>query len=197
MDYREQWQYAKGYHWSSLPGYVSERHAVSIIDYDLILLMVGGRRGYRDFVIDGLKRDIENPFKKVKSRIILGGDEFVTYAKQYLRRVSRREQPSYRELMMITLEPEVVLGILTRECGINKESLQQRGANGVLRGIVAELLYKYCEITQVQIGGLLGDIDYVSVHQMRRRLKKKMAENTAVRERYKKAEARIKAACTM
>ncbi len=197
LDYREQWQYVKGYHWSSLPGYVSERHAVSIIDYDLLLSMVGGRRGYRDFVIDGLKRDIENPFKKVKSRIILGGDEFVTYAKQYLRRVSRREQPSYRELMTITLEPEVVLGILTRECGINKELLQQRGANGVLRGITAELLYKYCEITQVQIGGLLGDIDYVSVHQLRRRLKKKMAENMEVKERYEKAEARIKAACTM
>jgi len=133
----------------------------------------------------------------VKSRIILGDDEFVTYTKQYLRRVLRREQPSYRELMTITLEPEVVLGILTRECGINKESLQQRGANGVLRGIVAELLYKYCEITQAQIGGLLGDIDYVSVHQLRRRLKKKMAENTEVKERYEEAEARIKAACTM
>jgi len=59
LDYREQWQYAKGYHWSSLPGYVSKRHAVSIINYDLILSMVGGRRGYRDFVIDGLKRDID------------------------------------------------------------------------------------------------------------------------------------------
>jgi len=38
----------------------------------------------------------------------------------------------------------------------------------MLRIIAAELLYKYCEITQVQIGGLLGGIDYVSVHQLRR-----------------------------
>ena len=197
LDHQERWQYAKGYHWSSLAGYVSERHVVPIVNYDLILSMVGGRRGYRAFMIDGLKRDIENPFKNVKSRIILGDDEFVTYAKQYLRRVSRREQPSYRDLMMTTLEPEVVLRILRRECGISEDSLRKRGAAGELRGIVAELLYKYCEITQVQIGSLLGDIDYVSVHQLRRRLKKKMAENPKVRERYEKAEARIKTACIM
>ena len=67
----------------------------------------------------------------------------------------------------------------------------------MLRRIVAELLYKYCEITQVQIGSLLGGIDYVSMHQLRRRLKKKMAENMAVKERYEEAEARIKAACIM
>lgn len=197
LSYREQWAYARTYPWSSLPGYVSGRHAVRTIDYDLILSMIGGRRGYRDFVIDGLKRGIENPFKQVKSRIILGGDEFAAYAKQYLQRVSRREQPSYRELVTITLAPAVVLGILRRECGISEDSLRQRRAHGVLRGIVAELLYKYCEITQVQIGRLLGDIDYVSVHQLRRRLKKKMAENKEVRERYEEAEARIKAACIM
>jgi len=33
------------------------------------------------------------------------------------------------------------------------------------------------------------------VHQLRRRLKKKMAENMEVKERYEEAEARVKAAC--
>jgi putative transposase len=197
LDYRQKWCYARDYQWSSLAGYVSLRHAVRAVDYALILSMVGGRRAYRDFVLDGLKRDIESPFKKVRSRIILGDDDFAKEVKQYLKRGSRREQPSYRDLTMSVLAPEVFLGILRRECGITEKLLQQRGANGVLRGIVAELLYKYCEITQSQIGNLLGRIDYVSVHQLRRRMRKKMLDNEKVRQRYNSIEAKIKQSCIM
>jgi len=192
LDYREKWRYARDYGWSSLPGYVSERRAIPMIDYDLLLSMVGNRRAYRDFVLDGLKRDIENPFKKVKSRIILGNDDFAADVKQYLRRGSRREQPSYRDIVTTVLEPEVVLGILRREYRISKELLQRRGTQGVIRGIVAELLYKYCEITQVQIGQLLGDIDYMAVCQLRKRLKEKMQQDAAIKKKYVEIEALLK-----
>ena len=192
LDYREKWRYARDYQWSSLPGYVSKRRVISMIDYDLLLSMVGNRRAYQDFVIDGLKRDMENPFKQVKSRIILGDDDFAADVKQYLRRGSRREQPSYRDIVTTVLEPEVVLGILQREYRISKELLQRRGAQGLLRGIAAELLYKYCEITQVQIGQLLGDIDYMAVCQLRKRLKEKMQQDAAVTKRYVEIEALLK-----
>ena len=197
LDYQERWQYARGYRWSSLAGYVSERNVVRDVNYDLILSMVGGRKKYRDFVVDGLKRDIESPFRKIRSRIILGDADFVAKAKRFLRRGSLREQPSYRDLVMSTIEPEVVVGIITKEFEINQESLRQRRANGEIRGIVADLLYKYCDITQSQIGSYLGDIDYVSVHQLRRRLREKMNENAEVRQRYAEAEAKVKAACIM
>ncbi|MBE0433007.1 transposase [candidate division WOR-3 bacterium] len=194
---RARWEKARDYPWSSLAGYANERHAVPFVNYDLILCMVGGRRAYRAFVIDGIKKNIEDPFKRVRSRVILGSDEFITQAKQYLRRVSRREQPAYQDLMTPVLEPEQLLGILSRECGINIDSLRQRRTAGELRGIAADLLYKYCDITQTQIGRLLGNIDYVSVHQLRRRLKKKMAEDVGLREHYRRIEAKIKAACIM
>ena len=192
LDYQDKWQHAKGYQWSSLPGYMSERRAISVIDYDLILSMVGGRRAYRAFIIDGLKRGIENPFKKVRNRIILGDANFARKAKRFLKRGSVREQPSYRDMVVSTLEPEVVLGILQRDCGISEESLKVRNSNGVMRGIAAELLYKYCEITQAQIGHLLGDIDYMSVSQLRRRLKEKMNQDVGIRKRYAEVEAKLK-----
>ncbi len=192
LDYREKWRYARDYQWSSLSGYVSERRAIPMIAYDLLLSMVGNRRAYQDFVIDGLKRDMENPFKQVKSRIILGNDDFAADVKQYLRRGSRREQPSYRDIVTTVLEPEVVLGILQQEYRISKELLQRRGAQGLLRGIAAELLYKYCEITQVQIGQLLGNIDYMAVCQLRKRLKEKMQQDAAVTKRYVETEALLK-----
>jgi len=109
-----------------------------------------------------------------------------------LKRGSVREQPAYCDLVVSTLAPEVVMGILQRECGISEESLKVRKSNGVMRGIAAELLYKYCEITQAQIGHLLGDIDYMSVSQLRRRLKEKMQQDVGIRKRYAEVEAKLK-----
>ncbi len=191
-EYRDRWRCAKDYKWSSLAGYVSVRQSISLVNYDLILPMVGSRRAYRDFMLDGLKHDMVDPFKKVRNGIILGDDDFAEEVKQYLKRASCREQPSYRDIITPVLEPDVVLGILEREYRISEESIRQRGANGVLRGIVAELLYKYCEITQAQIGGFLGDIDYMSVSQLRRRLKERMSEDAEISRRYTEFEASIK-----
>jgi putative transposase len=188
LDYRVQWQYAKEYQWSSIRGYLEEKKALKNIEYGLILAMVGDRNGYRKSVIDGIKKGIDNPFQKVKSRVILGDDDFVARAKKYIRRASVREQPSYRDVVIKTLEPEVVLGVLSRECGIKKGILQRRRVNGEVRGMVAELLYKYSEITQVQIGRLIGDVDYVSVHYLRKRFRERMKENSKIRKIYQKTE---------
>jgi len=192
LGYRERWQYVRDYQWSSMPGYLDEKKVVKNVDYGLILSMVNDRSQYRKFVLDGIKKDIDNPFKKVKSRIILGDDDFVMKAKKYIRRASVREQPSYRDIMIKTLEPEVVLGILTREFGIKKGIIQRRGVNGEIRGMVAELLYKYSDITQAQIGKLIGDIDYVSVHHLRKRFREKMKKSSKVREIYKKTEVKLR-----
>lgn len=191
LEYREQWQYVRDYQWSSLAGYLNEKGVVKNIEYGLILSMVGGRKAYRKFVIDGIKKDIDNPFKTAKSRIILGDDDFVARAKKYIRRASIREQPSYRDIVITVLEPEIVLGILSKECGIKKGVLQRRGVNGDIRGMVAELLYKYSDITQARIGRLIGDIDYVSVHHLRKRFREKMRKSSKVRETFKQAEIKL------
>ncbi len=197
LDYRARWFGAKEYQWSSLAGYVSERRIVGYVDYDLVLAMVGGRRQYRDFIIDGIRWDIASPFKNVQSRMIVGDADFVTRVKRYLRHGSLRDQPSYRELVINVLEPEVVVDILGRQCGISRESLQKCKSNGVIRGIAAELVYKYCKITQSQIGSLLGGIDYGAVHLLRRRLREKMNKDAALKKRYEEIEAKVKSICRM
>ena len=148
LDYRDKWRYAQDYHWSSIHGYLDEKKVVKYIDYSLIISMIGDRTEYWKFLLDGIKKDLDNPFKQAKSRMILGDDDFVMKVKRYIKRASVREQPSYRDIVIKTLEPEAVLGILTREFGITKTILQQRGVKGEIRGMVAELLYRYSEITQ-------------------------------------------------
>jgi hypothetical protein len=195
--YSERWQYVKGYRWSSLPGYVDEKAVLDFVAYGLILEMVGGRRAYRSYMTGALKRAEQNPFKKVKHRMILGGEDFVAEVKRNLKKGSLRDQPAYRDLVITVLEPEVLLRLLSQEYGISKKSFQKRKGNGVIRGIAAELLYKYCEITQSQIGKLLGNIDYGAVYLLRRRLKERMKGDVAIRQRYYELEAKVQNACRM
>ena len=178
--------------WSSLPGYLDARYAQDFVDYERVLARAGGRRAYRTFVMDGLKLGLENPFKRVLDRLVLGDKEFESSVKRHLRRVAPREQPSYREMISVALAPEAVLGVLRREFNISNEMLARRGVNGLIRGIVAELLYKYCDLTQDRIGQILGGIDYVAVSLLRKRLRKRMEQDDEARRRYAAFEARIK-----
>lgn len=162
--------------------------------YNLILSMTGGHSAYHSFIVDGLNHGFDNPFRELKGRIILGDDDFVKKVKRRLLRGSLREQPSFRDIETKVLEPEVVMGILKRECGVNMESLRQRRTQGTLRGMVAELLYRYCEITQTAIGRLLGDIDYMAVAQLRKRLRAQLEQKTEVMKRYQEMESKIQRA---
>jgi len=194
--YKERWRYVQGYHWSSLPGYFDKRKVVNFVDYDFILSMVGGRRQYREFVFDGLKHDVGNPFEEVKSRVILGGDDFVARVKgEYIVGGSLREQPSYRGLVVDVIEPEVVMGCVADVLGIDRALMTKHRVNGVVRGIVAELLYKYSNLTQMQIGQLLGEVDYGAVYQLRRRLKERMSWDGQVKSQYMKVEKKLKEIC--
>ena len=58
--------------------------------------------------------------------------------------------------------------------------------------MVAELLYRYCEITQAQIGRLLGGIDYVSVNMLRKRVRARMLSDPKLNEQFMQWEERIK-----
>lgn len=188
---RERWQRAIKYPWSSLPGYLNTKLMLDFVDYDTILSMVSGRRAYRTFVRDGLRPNIQSPFKNVRNRMILGDEDFAASVQHYLRGVSSREQPAYREMIEHTVEPTVVLQFLLRELEINKAALARRGSHGITRGIVAELLYKHCVTTQAQIGALLGNIDYMSVYQLRGRLKRKMKDDLAVKKRFNEIEIKL------
>jgi REP element-mobilizing transposase RayT len=198
-NYQERWQYARRYRWSSFPGYIDTKKVLDIIDYDVILGMVGGRREYGVFVLDGVKNDLKNPFADVKHQMILGDDDFVARIKgEYIEGGSLREQPSYRNLVVEIVDPEVVLDCVVEVCGVDTVIMSQprvRGG-GVVRGIAAELLYKYSGLTEVEIGRLLGGIDYGGVHQLRRRLRKQIDYDNNIKGKYVKVENALKKLCS-
>jgi hypothetical protein len=63
--------------------------------------------------------------------------------------------------------------------------------DGEIRGMVAELLYKYRDVIQSQIGRILGDTDYVSVHYLWKR-SERMKEYSKMKKIYQKAAVRLR-----
>jgi putative transposase len=195
-DYHTQWQYLRGYPWSSLQGYMSEKWAVDFVNYDMVLTMVGGRRAYQRFVAEGLREGMPDLFDKVQYQTILGDAAFVARVKdEHIEEGSRREQPVYREMVTPVLAPEVVLTYTAKALGMRPRDLSGRMGNGIARGIVAELLYRYCGITQQEIGQLLGGIEYTAVSMLRFRLKTRMNNDARLRKRYAKAERALQRYC--
>lgn len=192
-DYEHRWQHARTYRWSSLRGYCNRQTIINFVDYDLILSMVGGRRAYQRFIVDGLKNDIENPFKHAIHQGILGRDDFVKRVKsEHIKGGSVRDQPAYRRLIAEELEPGVVIGCVVEVCGIDRAALGQRRDSGVERGIVSELLYRYSGLTLKEIGRLLGGIDYSAVNKLRSRLQEKMAHDNEIKKQYVKAANKVR-----
>jgi hypothetical protein len=195
-DYRDQWQYISRYRWSSLPGYLFEKKVVDVVDYEMILEMTGGRDAYRRFLWDGLKDGVKHPFEDVQHQAILGNGDFVALVKsKYVEKGSLREQPMYRGMVSEVIEPEVVISCVATILGIGMESIMVRSGNGLVRGIVAEMLHRYSALTQREIGGFLGGIDYTAVSMLRRRLKERIENDRAVSDRYIQVEHRLRSIC--
>lgn len=192
IDYRRPWHVLQRYQWSSLRGYLYHRKTVDFTNYDLLLEMIGGRRSYRRFILDGLIKGVTNPFDDVQHQAILGNDNFVAgVKKEYMKKGSLREQPIYRNMIRVEVAPEIIISCVTDILGIRRKELLERYGNGIARGIVSDLLYRYSDLTQRDIGNLLG-IDYSSVNKVRNRLKNQMLKKQEILSLYRKIERQIK-----
>jgi putative transposase len=175
----KKWQYVMKYQWSSLAGYVNAKRAVDFVKYDLVLDMVGGRRAYQRFLLDGAKKGLDDIYEDVQYQTILGNDDFVALVKgEYLKQGSLHEQPPYRNLVAKTIKPERVIACCAEALGTEANQLKVRSGDGTIRGIVADMLYQYSGITHRAIGELLGGIGYTAVNMLRTRLRKKIQDPT-------------------
>lgn len=186
------WSKTMSYKWSSLPGYINDRSTLRFITYDLVLEMIGGRRSYRDFVKDGIEHEDQNPFEKVKEGAILGDADFIATVKsKFLSDGSLSEQPAYKNLVVPRIDPHLIIQTICESLGLDAATATKKMADGVTKGILCELLYRYSGLKETEIGELLGGIGYAAVSQSRRRLKQKTLENKNIGERLKSVEQRL------
>lgn len=196
LPYREQWQYVCRYRWSSLPGYLTATDSRDFVNREMILATTGGRVEYQKFLLDGLKYGAGNPFSDVQHQSILGDDDFVDLVRrEYVDRGSLREQPMYRSMIAAKLEPQVVLSRVAALLGTEEKEVTVRSGDGIVRGMIAEFLYRYSDISQSEIGRLLGGISYTAVSMLRRRLSERLRNDQSLAQRYDQVEAGLRRIC--
>ena len=187
------WQDATSYRWSSLPGYLRKRKIQCFVYYDQILSIIGSRRYYEQFVADGIRYGIVNPFKDVRYGLLLGDDNFVKRMRaECIEEGSKSEQPSYHELVVENLEPQRVIECVAEIYGVKKQSILDYYGNSEIRGMASEFLYRFSAVTQAEIGQLLGGISYSGVSRLRHRLQRKLKSNQQTLAQYQEAETRLK-----
>ena len=177
---------------SSLLGYFSLSKRRDFVDYKTVLSYMGGdnrkgRQSYRQFIKWGIEEDLESPLELGKGSGIVGEDDFIQWIKEEFlsKEVSKREQPALRELGK-EFKPEVLIDHFTDLIGKSKEEICQRGKKSLERTILIEFLYRFCRITQPEIGRLVGGIDYSGVSQARKRLQIRLEREPRFRKRFDK-----------
>jgi REP element-mobilizing transposase RayT len=177
---------------SSLPGYFSVRKRMDFVNYEFILDYMGGdnrsgRSKYRRFIHRGLQQELDNPLELGTGNGIVGEGQFIKWVKDTFisKETPKRELPALRVLSR-TFEPEDLIQQFLNIKGTSVENICQRGKKSPERAMLMELLYRYCHLTQPEIGRLVGGIDYSAVSQARRRLQIRMEQKPRVKRNFDK-----------
>jgi hypothetical protein len=139
-----------------------------------------GRNEYRKVVEEGFREEILSPLERGKGTGVIGGDDFIEKVKRLFARdkTSPREQPALRELSK-KIKPDDLIEKYAKLSNIKREELTKKGRQSTERAMLMELMYRFCNITQPEIGRMMGGIDYSAVSQERKRLLFKMQHEPA------------------
>ena len=186
----------KGYRWSSLPGYLKIRSRENILRYDAVLGYMGGddRKGrirYRDFVLGGLSRKLDNPLEKAKAGAILGSDDFVIRIKEQfldIKILKNKDYPHVKTLKKVVPVNEIAQAV-GKEYGIKPEELlRTRSRWREARQVLIELSYllNFRKKSLQKLGEELGGIGGDSVAHAHQRIQRKVEKDKKLSRRLKR-----------
>lgn len=182
---------------TSLAGYLNVKKRKEFACYKMILDYLGGdtqkaRNEYRKFVEEGFREEISSPLERGKGTGVIGGDDFIEKVKQLFGRdkKSPREQPALRELSK-KIKPDDLIEKYAKLANIKREELTKKGRQSTERAMLMELLYRNCNVSQPEIGRMMGGIDYSAVSQARKRLLFKMQHEPAWGKRFSEMQNKL------
>lgn len=152
--------------WSSLRAYVGAVAVPRWLTVEEVLSEFGrrGKRGYREFIMEGMKGGVRTPWEEVKGQVLIGSEEFVKkVAERFLgdRREKPGEESRVREI--VGVKAETVIREIGRYYGIRGEDLRRRERRYTEpRYIASYLLRRHCLMGLREIGGRVG-LHYSSV----------------------------------
>jgi REP element-mobilizing transposase RayT len=189
---KERWDILQKDPSNSLKGYLSKWKRKGFVNYRTVFDYIGGdnrkgRQAYREFILEGVERGVDNPLELGKGCGIVGENAFIEWIKEkYLSKTeSRREQPALKKLRK-SIRPEELMERFILLIGKPGEEICQRGRHSEERAMMMEVLYRFCDIKQAEIGKYAGGIDYSTVSQSRKRLQNKLLRDSKLSKRFNK-----------
>ncbi|ODS31597.1 MAG: hypothetical protein SCARUB_03288 [Candidatus Scalindua rubra] len=187
-------EYLRNYQWSSNLGYGLLRYRNDFMCYRDVLEYTGednkyGRKSYREFVEEGLLKDVGLPFEGIKGQVVLGESGFVDWLyERVLKNVKpdKTEQSKSRELVK-EIPQEFIIDTVCKVFKVEKvELLKRRSAFREARMVYIDLCCKYrlFHKSLKEIGQELGGLTVGGMSQIRKKLKERMQKDNSLRIKY-------------
>jgi REP-associated tyrosine transposase len=117
------------YRWSSLGPYVGTRAAPSWLTVRELTSEFGskGKRGYRQFVAEGIKEGIRTPWDELRGQAVMGSEEFVEgVMKRHGGKAGKKTEIVGRK-ELVGVKPEAIMAAVGKYYGIKPEEMKGRG----------------------------------------------------------------------
>lgn len=183
----------RNYEWSTLPGYCSLKKRDDMADYRWFMetCFKGDkphrRQRYWNYVIEGIRGTIADPFREVLHQTVLGSSDFVGQIKKKISWDMEREVPSIRKFRR-SVPAEKIIGIVADFHGVKADDIVKRKTKEkIVRQTAMELCYRYSPMTQKDIGEIFG-IDYSTVSRNRKRLKDYIGSDNKMKKKFDRIE---------
>lgn len=180
--------------WSSHLEYGFLRHRHGFICYNNILEYFGGdnskgRRRYREFIEEGLLKEVPSPFGEIKGQVVLGDSTFVDWIYEKVMKGKKPdpfEQSVSKELVKETKHSQIEK-VVCEVFKIDKELLlRKRTGVKEAKMILIDLCcrYRIFHKSLKEIGQELGGLSVGGMSQVRKRLKVVLNNNSPVKRKF-------------
>lgn len=187
------------YKWSSYNGFIRESKQLWWVEYRWLLSQFGrdkkgARRRYKEFVEEGLRKKVEDPFKKVYGQVLLGGEEFREKIRGLLKGRNLTDGIVERQKFKEFPNAEVIIRAVARVFRVRVEALngkRQRGNQA--RKVAVYLVKRYSGLDNGRVGQLFGGIHYSAVSKVAATLEQELAKDQRLTKLVEAIKSKIKA----
>jgi REP element-mobilizing transposase RayT len=187
------------YKWSSYNGFIRESKQLGWVEYRWLLSQFGrdkkgARRRYKEFVEEGLRKKVEDPFKKVYGQVLLGGEEFREKIRGLLKGRNLTDGIVERQKFKEFPNAEVIIRAVARVFRVRVEALngkRQRGNQA--RKVAVYLVKRYSGLDNGRVGQLFGGIHYSAVSKVAATLEQELAKDQRLTKLVEAIKSKIKA----
>jgi len=187
------------YKWSSYRSFIREGKQLGWVEYRWLLSQFGrdkkgARKKYKEFVEEGLRKKVEDPFKKVYGQVVLGGEAFRERIRELLKGRNLTDGIVAKQKFKEFLNAEDIIRAVARVFRVRVEALNGRRQRGnQARKVAVYLVKRYSGLDNGRVGQLFGGIHYSAVSKVAATLEQELAKDQRLTKLVEAVKSQIKA----